>query len=58
MLRHNEDQKEESMSRLNLLCRDTDSCNIEELVETKESTGRRSLVATRKFMSQLVTLTC
>ena len=52
------DQKEESMSRHNLLCHDTNSCNMEELVETEESTERRSSVATRKFMSRLVTLTC
>ena len=31
---------------------------MEEPVETKESTERRSSVATRKFMSRLVTLTC
>ena len=51
-------QKAESMSRQNLLCRDTDSCNMEELVETEESTERRSLVATRKFKSRQMTLTC
>ena len=52
------DQKVESMSVQNLLCHDTDYCNMEELVETKESIERRSLVATRKFISQSVTLTC
>ena len=46
------------MSRQNLLCRDTDSCNMEELVETEESTEKRSLVAIRKFMSRQMTLTC
>ena len=40
------DQKAESMLRQNLLCRDTNSCNMEELVETKESIERRSSVAT------------
>ena len=58
MLQHNGDQKAESMSRQNLLCRDTNSCNMEELVETEESTEKRSSLATRKFMSRLVTLTC
>ena len=52
------DQKAESMSGQNLLCRDTDSGNMEELVEIEESTERRSSIATRKFMSRLVTLTC
>ena len=46
------------MSRQNLLCRDTNSCKMEELVKTKESIERRSSVATRKFMWRLVTLTC
>ena len=46
------------MSRQNLLCCDTDSCNMEELVETEESIERRSSVATRKFMSQQIKLTC
>ena len=46
------------MSRQNQLCHDTDSCNMEELVETKESTERRNSVATRKFMSQQMTLAC
>ena len=35
------DQNAESMSRHNLLYRDTDSCNIEKLVETEESIERR-----------------
>ena len=52
------DHKAESMSRENLLCRDTNSYNMEELVETEESTERRSSVATRKFMSRQMTLTC
>ena len=30
------------MSGQNLLCRNTDSCNMEELVETEESTERKS----------------
>ena len=34
------DQKVESISRQNQLCRDTDSCNREELVETEERTKR------------------
>ena len=34
------------MSRQNLLYHDTDSCNMEELVETEESTKRRNSVAT------------
>ena len=37
------------MSQQNLLCCDIDSCNMEELVETKKSTERRSSVATRKL---------
>ena len=37
------------MSQYNLLCRDTDSCIMEEVVETEESTERRSSVATRKL---------
>ena len=45
------DQKVESMSRPNLLCHDTNSCNMKELVEIDESTEKRSSVATRKFMS-------
>ena len=52
------DHKVESMSGQNLLCCDTSSCNMEELVETKESIDRRSSDATRKFTSRLVTLTC
>ena len=52
------DQKEESMLRQNLLCRNTDSYNMEELVETKESTERRSSIVTRKFKSRQMTLTC
>ena len=40
--------KEEVQSRKNLLCRDTNSCNMEELVETEENTKRRSSIATRK----------
>ena len=49
--------KVESMSRQNLLCYDTDSCNMEELFKTEESTERKSSVATRKFMSRQMTLT-
>ena len=45
------DKKVESMSRQNLLCRDTNSCNMKELVESEESIERKSSVATRKFMS-------
>ena len=52
------DQKAETMSGNNLHCSDSDSCNKEELVETKESNERRSSDATTKFMSRLVTLTC
>ena len=52
------DHKAESMSRQNLLCRDTDSYNIKELVETKESTKRRSSVTIRKFLSRKMMLTC
>ena len=52
------DHKVESMSGQNLLCCYTSSCNMEELVETEESTKRRRSDATRKFMSRLVTLTC
>ena len=46
------------MSGHNLLCRDTDSCNMEELVQTEKSNERRSSDTTRKFISRLVTLTC
>ena len=46
------------MSRQNVLYHDTDSCNMEELVEIEESTERKSSVSTRKFMSQQMTLTC
>ena len=41
-------QKTESMSRQNLLCRNSDSCNMEELVETEESTERRSWFSRNK----------
>ena len=39
------------MSRQNLLYCDSDSCNMEELVETEESTEIRNSVAIRKFKS-------
>ena len=58
MLNIMKDQKAETMPRHNLLCRDTDSCNMEELVETEESSERRSSVATRKSMSSQMMLTC
>ena len=36
------------MSQQNRLCRETNSCNMEELVEIEESIERRSSVATKK----------
>ena len=43
------DQKAESMSRQNLFCCETDSCNMEELVETKESTEKKKFSCDKKI---------
>ena len=58
MLRHNEIPEGRIMSRQSLLYRDTNSYNMEELVEIEKSTERRSSVAIRKFMVRQMTLTC
>ena len=50
------DYKAESMSQQNLLYRDTDSCNMKELVETEESIEIRSSIVTIKSMSQQMML--
>ena len=57
MLRHNEISEGRIYVAEESIFRNTDFCNMEELVETKESTERRSSFVTRKFMSRQMTLT-